>query len=257
MVWARNDDAGTARLGRDDHRAARQEESRHPDRLLQQAAAVAPQVEDQPFGPSQLAVGLGEFVHRGAAEAVDLDIADALAGQIGGVDGVQGDFVADDHEMEPSGRAVAHDVDSDLRAGLAPQVFGHVRAAHPHGVERINAHDAVVGPDADPFGWSPGDGVHHDHRVAQDVELHADAAEFPVETLLHALHLLGADVGRVGVQLFEHARDGALDDGFHLHLVDVKTRKITENLREFLELARIVLVLRREGQDGEGSEYDE
>ena len=74
-------------------------------------------------------------------------------------------------------------------------------------------------PHADPFGWSPGDGVHHDHRVAQDVELHADAAEFPVETLLHALHLLGADVGRVGVQLFEHARDGALDDGFHLHLV--------------------------------------
>lgn len=100
---------------------------------------------------------------------------------------------------------------------LPRRCLGHVRAAHPHGVERINAHDAVVGPDADPFGWSPGDGVHHDHRVAQDVELHADAAEFPVETLLHALHLLGADVGRVGVQLFEHARDGALDDGFHLH----------------------------------------
>jgi len=36
-----------------------------------------------------------------------------------------------------------------------------------------------------------------------------------------------------------------------------KDPKDTENLREFLELARIVLVLRREGQDGEGSEYDE
>ena len=236
---------------------ARQEEPRHPDRLLQQAAAVAPQVEDQPLGPSQLAVGLGEFLHRGAAEAVDLDVADAVASQVGGIDGVQGNFVADNHETESSGRAVAHDVDPDLRAGLAPQVFGNVRAAHPHGVERVDTHDAVVGPDADPLGGSSGDGVHHDHRVAQDVELHADAAEFPVETLLHALHLLRADVGRMGVQLFEHARDGALDDGFHLHLVDVKPRKVAENLREFLELARIVLGLRREGQDGEDSEYDE
>ena len=62
----------------------------------------------------------------------------------------------------------------------------------------------------------------------------------------------------MGVQLLEHPRDGSLDDGFHVHVIDVKSRKIAENLRQLLKLLRIVLrILRREGQDAEGGEYDE
>ena len=159
--------------------------------------------------------------------------------------------------MQLPRRTVTHDVDLDLRAALAAQVFGHVGAPHAHGIERVDAHDAVVGPHADPLGRASGNGVHDDDRVAQHVEFDADAAELPVETLLHTFHLLGADIGRVGVQLLEHARDGPFDDGFHLHVVDVKPREITENLRQFLKLLRVVRVLRREGQNAEGGEYDE
>ena len=159
--------------------------------------------------------------------------------------------------MQPSGGAVADNVDFDLRAALPAQVFRHIGAPHAHGIERVDAHDAVVGAHADPLGRSSGDGVHDDDRVTQHVELDAYAAELPVETLLHALHLLGADVGRVGVQLFEHARNGPLDDGFHIHFIDIKPRKVAENLCEFLKLLRVIRILRREGQNAENGEYDE
>ena len=130
---------------------------------------------------------------------------------------------------------MAHDVDFDFRTGPAAQVPGHLRAGHPDGRKRVDAHDAVVGPDADPFGGASGDGVDDDHRVAQHVELHTDAAEFAVE----ALHLFGIEVGRVGVQLFEHPPDGALDDGFHLHLVDIETVQIAVDLHQFAELLQV------------------
>ena len=141
--------------------------------------------------------------------------------------------------MERLRGPVAHDVDFDFRTGPAAQVPGHLRAGHSDGRKRVDAHDAVVGPDADPFGRASGDGVDDDHRVAQHVELHADAAEFAVEALLDALHLFGIEVGRVGVQLFEHPPDGALDDGFHLHLVDIETVQIAVDLHQFAELLQV------------------
>ena len=60
----------------------------------------------------------------------------------------------------------------------------------------------------------------------------------------------------MGVQLFEHARNGPLDDGFHIHFIDIKPRKVAENLYEFLKLLCVVRILRREGQNAEGGEYD-
>ena len=56
-------------------------------------------------------------------------------------------------------------------------------------------------------------------------------------------------LGRVGV-LFEHARNGPLDDGFislHRH-----KPRVAENLCGFWKLLCVVRILRREGQNANG-----
>lgn len=55
------------------------------------------------------------------------------------------------------------------------------------------------------------DDIHHDNGIAQDVEFDADTAETAVEHLLDAFHLLGGQVGRVGVQLQQHFADRFFD----------------------------------------------
>ncbi|MEI3529396.1 MAG: hypothetical protein V8Q28_06435 [Alistipes sp.] len=98
-----------------------------------------------------------------------------------------------------------------------------------------------------PFGRTAGYGVDDDDRVAQDVELHADAAELAVEARGNGLHLLGIEVGRMGVQFVEHALDGLLHERRHLDLVDVVAGQEAVDLHEFLQLRRRIGVLRRKG----------
>ncbi len=85
-------------------------------------------------------------------------------------------------------------------------------------------------------------------------EFDADAAELAVEARRDRAHLLGIDIGRVGVQFFEHSPNGALDERRHLGIVDIKTVQIAVYLGEFLQLPRSIGVLRREGQHRKGSE---
>ena len=52
----------------------------------------------------------------------------------------------------------------------------------------------------------------------------------------------------MGIQLFEHAPDGPFDDGFHLHIVDVKAGQIAIDPGQFLKLEHLfLLLLRRQG----------
>ena len=236
-------------LGRDDQGTARQEETGHLDRLVEQPAAVPAQVEDQRPGFPELAVRLAELGHRRAAEAVDLDVSHAVGGHVGGIHGVERNLVPHDHEVERFRFALAHDVDLDLRAGLSAQVLGDVRLLETHGIQRVYAHDTVVGLHPDALGRAPDDRIDHDDRVAQDVEFDADAAELPFEALLHALHLVGPDIGRMGVEVFEHPGDGALDQRLHVHLVDVQPVQVTVNLRQLLQLPHSPGILRRKRQD--------
>ena len=104
----------------------------------------------------------------------------------------------------------------------------------------IDFDDPVVGAQADGLGRSSGNGVHHDQGIAQQVELDPDAAKLPVEALAHLRHLLRIDIGRMGVQLGQHAADGALDQRGHLHLIDVQGIERLVNLVEFHHLARVV-----------------
>ena len=206
------------------------------------------------MGPAQLVERLAELRHRRASETIDLEIAHAVGGHIGRIDRVERNLVADDHEMQRCRLPVAHDVDFDPRAGLAAQVLRHVGLLEAHGVERVDAHDAVVGHDAHALGRPADDRIDHDHRIPQHIELDADAAELTVETLLHALHILRTDIGRMGVQLFEHPLNGAFDQRPHLHLVDIQPVEVAVNLHQFPQLLCGPGLLRREGQGEKGGE---
>ena len=49
----------------------------------------------------------------------------------------------------------------------------------------------------------------------------------------------------MGIEPFEHAFDSPLDQGPGVHLVDVETVQITVNLKELLQLVRLLLSGRR------------
>ena len=147
--------------------------------------------------------------------------------------------------MKRRGLSVPHDVDRHPRTALAAQVSGHVGTRQPHGVERVDTHNPVVGQHTDPLGRTADDGIDHDDRIAQNVEFDPDAAEPAVEARIDGLHFVGTDIGRMGIEPFEHAFDSPLDQGPGVHLVDVETVQITVNLKELLQLVRLLLSGRR------------
>ena len=182
------------------------------------------------------------------SEAVHPDVTHALRRQIGRIDRMDRNAVAHQRKAEHPAYARPHDLQRDLRTAPAPQELRHIGARKTHGVERVDTHDAVVGPHAGPLGRTARNGIDHDNRIAQRVELHADTAELPVEALAHAAHLLGRQVGRMGIQPFEHPLDSPLDNRAHRLLVDIKFGQIPVDPGKLLQLLQIVGLLRRKGQ---------
>ena len=209
-----------APLGRDDPAAARQEEVGHSDRLIEQAAAVAPQIEDQRTHALHPLERLDELLHRRPPETVHLDIPRLRIDLVGRVDRMERNIAARHGK----------------RQRRAAQSFGHLGPAQPDGPLPVDPHDPVARQQSHLRRRASGDRVDDHHRVVQHIEFDPDTAETAVEALVDALHLLLRKIGRMGIEPREHPADRLLDQRRRIERIDVGGIHIAIGLHEFLQL---------------------
>lgn len=168
-------------FGGDDYRACRQEELAHLYRLVQEASAVAAQVEDKCGERAEPVETLSELLHGRTGEAVDSDVSDAGSGHVGGIYRMDGDIIARDIENQVVRFSPSLDAELYPAPLGAAEQFRNVGTAYADRRFAVHRYDAVVGQYPDALGRAARDGVYDDDGIVDDVEFHADAAETPVE----------------------------------------------------------------------------
>ena len=227
------------RRGRDDH-AARQEGVRDAHRLVEQAARVVPQVEDE-AAHITLSMELREralhILEGVALEALDLDVAD-VAAEHPRLDRLDVDDRADEVEAAgrgPAVRAFAHDVHADARAGRAAQAADGLVERQVEGRLLVDLHDAVTAHQACARGGRPGHRTDDRQLPIAQADDDAEAAELAARRHAH----LGVDLGRqehrVRVERAEHSVDRRVLD---LVEIDVGAGEVLLQEREDLAKMR-------------------
>ena len=211
-------------LGIDDQVACGQEFVGQPDRLIEVAARITAQVEDQLVHalPPQRVQGVGELAVCGLGELRELDETDVVADDEGRFDAAQGNHVAHDLHLHRLPDALPSERETHFRAARPPQPPDDPLLRNPlSGYQRVvDAQDAVAGPHARAVARPRRDDVEHDHRIGSHIEYHADAVELPFERLVHALHLRRGNVGRVGIELRNQQGDHPFGERVHRDRID-------------------------------------
>ena len=81
----------------------------------------------------------------------------------------------------------------------------------------VNGHNLVAGQHTGLLGGAVANDILHAQGVVADDELDAHARERAAQVVVGCLHILGADVDRVGVQLREYLRHGLFHQVAHIH----------------------------------------
>ena len=168
----------------------------------------------------------------GAGKTVDLDESGLLINHIRDIDGIERDAVARDGELELI--VVAGPYDDHLYNGAArpferaPDIF----AGEPDGALPIDGDDAVARHQPHLFTRPAGDDTQDRQRILiilpfDELVGNPNPFEAAAEVFLDAVHALGVDIDRVGVELFEHPAQRTLGhlrriDFFDVALVDEK-----------------------------------
>ena len=119
--------------------------------------------------------------------------------------------------------------------------FGALRASHitrhgavvdgvAHKGVSVGHHEAVAPLHTHPFGHAAVVEVYDDHRVADDIEGHADADEVALKGLVGTLDVFGGDVEAMGVENTEHAADGLVGEALGVGVLDVVVINQPEHL---------------------------
>ena len=160
----------------------------------------------------------------GQAEASQSDVADARTNHVSRIHRGYRNLVALHLEVELVLDATAHDGKihrGSLRTAEALHDFllAHLHARNGSIVYR---HDAVAGNDAHLLRWSVGNRLDNEQGVIYHIKLNADAVETSVQRFVHRLGFLGCSVGRMRVELFEHASDGILHELALIHTIHIE-----------------------------------
>ena len=212
-------------FGIDDQFVGGQELVGDGDRLVEEPARIAPQVEDQ-FAHSLRAERRERFEQfgvRGAGELVQFDEGDVAGEHQCRREAADRDLVAHDRHLHQFVDAAPFEAQPHLRAAFAAQpahdlALGDLLSGHQR---IVDAHDAVARHDARLVARPRRNDVQHDHRVGGHVEYHADAVEFAVERFVDFGHLRGGDVDRVGVEFRNDDGQRPFDERIDGHRVDV------------------------------------
>ena len=206
-----------------DHLAARQEFVGHLDRLVERAARVLADVEQQTLHPLP-----GERVQRGLqivvrvlGEVAQLDVARRRVDHEVRGHGRDRDLVARDGERNQLIVAAAPDVDLDGRAARAAQLVLRFERRDPLGGLAFDGGDDVAAADAELEGRRS---LEDDRRRDVSVNRLNGDAEAGVMTFLPLAHLrvlVRIEKARVRIQRAEHAPDRTVDEPIGIDFVHV------------------------------------
>lgn len=242
---------GHAPLGVDDQAARLQEYVGHRNRLGEEPARIVPEVQHE--GSRTLILERGEGVLHLAARAV-LETANPYVGDIvrqhPASHALDADDLARDREGDRLLLPLAPHRDLHLRAGLAPELLDDLLKQEVFRRLFLDEDDLIARLHAGLVRRGILDGRHHGQHAVADRNLHAQAAEAARGLDLHLLEVFGAQIGRMGVERAEHAPDGAANQFFGVHLVDVVLLHEAQDLAEGPQLRIGARLARRQIRDG-------
>jgi hypothetical protein len=234
-----------ARARRDDDLAGAEKLVGDLDGARHDAARVVTQVEDEALGalPLQARQVLAELVVGGLGKVADAQVARPLVGHERALDGQDRDARARDGEAARLRQAHPANRHLHLRADLALERAAHVVVVETDGGRVADHQDAVARHEAHLLAGPVGHRVDDAGGVAYHLEVDAHAAEGALEGLLHLAQLARGDVGRVRIELFEHPRDGPLDERLGVDRLHVLLRDKHEGVLQLAQLAERVGVV--------------
>ena len=204
-----------------DHLALGQELVGDLDRLVQRAARIAADIEQQP--PHALRAEIGQraldVVIRVLAEILHPDVARLRVDHEIRRDRRDVHLVAQQLDGERLLVAAAFDLDVDARAARAAQLVHRLVGVPPLRALSVDRRDDVAGADALLVRGRP---LEHDERgdVFADLQdRHADAVIAPFLALAHLRVFLRREIARMRVQRAEHAANRAGDEILGIDLV--------------------------------------
>ena len=209
----------------DDHLVGGQELVRDRDGLFEQAARVAPDVEDELLHALSLELSdrFAQFFVGVDRELIELDIADIRADQVRSRDAFDRNGVAPDGDRDQPVDSGALDSEPDFAASRPPEPFHYFVLVHFDSGDCavLDRHDPVSSLYACLGARSAGDDVQHDDRVGRHVEHDADAVELSFDRLVGLSEVLRAEIHRMRVEIFENQRDDFFRERVHPYRVDI------------------------------------
>ena len=127
-----------------------------------------------------------------------------------------------------------HHADRDLLPFLPFQNLDGIVHRHLFGRLAVDFHDRVPRPDAGFVGGRSREGRSDRQPPAVRVDRHldADAAEFLLDLHVELRQVVGADVIRIGIELFHHSPEGRFDQLAAIDVFDVIAFDLLERVGE-------------------------
>ena len=260
--------AGTlAALRIDDETVLGQKLVGHLYGALKVAAVVVAQIDDEAREALLRKRGQrGQHLHVGLlSEGLDADVARAVVEHVGGGDARRDDVGAGDGEALHGFRAIAHHAHLHLRALGAHQAAARLGIGDDLANEglAIDLDDLVAGQQAHLLGRTALDDVAHVDGVALDGKLDAHAGERALELAVDLLHVLGGDVGGVGVELGKDLGDGLVHEVVDIDRIDIlvvdDAQQVVEAVAAVVDdaeaVAREVVGVERADKDAENDAH--
>ena len=204
--------AGVVAAARRDDLAIGEEQVRNRNRLIEQAAEIAAQIEDDSFKVRADVVHrradlVGEIVRRAVIEAGQLDVGDVAVAPV--LDGRRHDQRARDHDMDRLRRLLASDGHVNRTADRPAQAMDDLARFLADDEIAVDMGDAVVQLQPAAIGGGAGeDAGDPDQTRRIHLDRDADAAEAVAARAVVARGFL-AGIARIGVE----PGQGAVEDG--------------------------------------------
>ena len=225
-------------LGIDDQLLLVQEFVGDQNRLIEIAARIAPEVEDQ-FGDAFRPQRSQRLLHLrggGAGELPQFDVTDAVGDAECRFDALDRNLVAYDIDADQLTDSLPSESEVHCRAARTAQFLHHValRNLLSRHERVVDLDDAVAGLDSGLVARSLRDDVQHDHRVGGHVEDHADAVELALQRFVQLLHLGSRNVDRMRIQLLDQQRYDMFGQRIHRHRIDILVLDQRERVGQFV-----------------------